>query len=536
MVPYLLKLPIYSLFTFLLTLPLPLPPPLLLLLSLPLSPSPSPLSLSSLPLALLLARLKLATSKNKVEDSKIKNSEVINNKNNKSETSEGSKNEGNKNNNGGDSGGGSGCMKDYPLLKELSADFRGTFLKTTGYFFCSLLTGSRFLHLVYYGVGHDDASSLCGEVLMKERALEKPNARVSLFFAGIGDARNLFATLVDIMKQEKRSKACRHLRYHFTLNDVKAPTLARDLLILLLLDELAQMTDYSSGAAREVLATIFFTFIGTIVPAYVFKHLQGIISKALCLLRSESRPLPWLHIYKANLPAVIKTLSSWQKEAFEAYSTAYFIDIVRNGMMPNRGPDSPTSSMFRSKLPKSCQYEQEGYYRTALLLLPNESLKEHDLDLWKLIQGNEALKLSQRAQGVKEYLQKSWRINVTLLDPELLYMPPWQQLVFNPFNLASDLYSLSVVEAPRNPTKLYDYVAPFFVETAKALKSLKNRILMEMIVGDCCDVLEGLRLGLLDHRNSGPLSKEGEQSVLPTSYDRVHLSNIPLVKTIVRTE
>ncbi len=62
---------------------------------------------------------------------------------------------------------------------------------------------------------------------------------VSLLFAGIGDARNLYATLVMITESELRAPSKR--TFQIIVNDIMPHVIARNLVIWLLLDELTRM-------------------------------------------------------------------------------------------------------------------------------------------------------------------------------------------------------------------------------------------------------------------------------------------------------
>lgn len=61
--------------------------------------------------------------------------------------------------------------------------------------------------------------------------------RVALMFGGIGYARNLFATLTDIVEQEAALSVPRDTSYHFTLVDLKPACIARILVIFTLLEK-----------------------------------------------------------------------------------------------------------------------------------------------------------------------------------------------------------------------------------------------------------------------------------------------------------
>lgn len=81
---------------------------------------------------------------------------------------------------------------------------------------------------------------------------------------------------------------------------------------------------------------------------------------------------------------------------------------------------------------------------------------------------------------------------------------------------------------PKTAAKIYDF--PFFTQTAKAIKQLRDRVLIEVTYGDYVDIAEKIRFGM--YRDSDSASSISDQrstrpKEFPTSYDRIHLSNVP---------
>ena len=86
-------------------------------------------------------------------------------------------------------------------------------------------------------IGHDQAESLVNEQLLNKAAKDGSDLTIDVFFAGVGDARNLMATLNTISEAESVPPAN---RYRFIANDVKPHAVARNLLVMMLLQEFAQ--------------------------------------------------------------------------------------------------------------------------------------------------------------------------------------------------------------------------------------------------------------------------------------------------------
>lgn len=69
------------------------------------------------------------------------------------------------------------------------------------------------------------------------------------------------------LSKNKRSK----FKTHLTLLDIQPTALGRDLCILLLLDELVRKT-YDEETTAEIKATIFYIFLGVVIPSYCHKR------------------------------------------------------------------------------------------------------------------------------------------------------------------------------------------------------------------------------------------------------------------------
>lgn len=84
-------------------------------------------------------------------------------------------------------------------------------------------------------------------------------------------------------------------KYHFAVVDANPKSVARFIIIVLLLREVISLHDQIT-ARIERLCTMFYTFTGTIMPPIAFGHLQRIISDSLAIIRDEegtsSRDLP----------------------------------------------------------------------------------------------------------------------------------------------------------------------------------------------------------------------------------------------------
>lgn len=110
-----------------------------------------------------------------------------------------------------------------------------------------------------------------------------------LCFAGVGDGRNFFATLIGISKYEtlhKGSQSC-----HITVNDLKGYSLAKILIVLWLAHELGSVTKSQVKEKAMILATMFYISIGEIMTNKVFARLRATMSKIVKVLENSDHVL-----------------------------------------------------------------------------------------------------------------------------------------------------------------------------------------------------------------------------------------------------
>lgn len=103
---------------------------------------------------------------------------------------------------------------------------------------------------------------------MKKQLLEiseKEDARISFMIGGIGDARHLFGSLLDIDEMQddnqKEISSAKENKIHFTLVDINGAIVARDLVMMYVLKNLsvfsAEQMKFET-AAVEVFLFIFY--------------------------------------------------------------------------------------------------------------------------------------------------------------------------------------------------------------------------------------------------------------------------------------
>lgn len=137
-------------------------------------------------------------------------------------------------------------------------------------------------------------------------------------------------------------------------------------------------------------------------------------------------------------------------------------------------------------------------------------------------------KPAQYGLKFRDHLKTHWKPNVTMLDVvsyNAMAAKDEYDLGHNPFDAIRALGDRKLPAQSRSTRRLYDYVAPFFVEVADGLRQMAGRVCVEVTLGDCLDVAEKIHHGVY-----GPVtgdSSEVRPSDFPVRYDKIHLSNIP---------
>ncbi|KAJ7500536.1 hypothetical protein B0H11DRAFT_1995698 [Mycena galericulata] len=174
--------------------------------------------------------------------------------------------------------------------------------------------------LQYYTIGQDEMLSLFDDwgprdpFPLRVNTLSKARlSELSFLFGGIGDARNAYATLIGghriykALPKDKRSA----MRMHLTLLDIHPSALARDLVVLMLLNDLME-PNVAPDALAEIKATLMYTYAGALMPPYAYARQQKTIKSLLERLAAVPPRLPpWLHVSRDGISAISASLAYW---------------------------------------------------------------------------------------------------------------------------------------------------------------------------------------------------------------------------------
>jgi hypothetical protein len=378
----------------------------------------------------------------------------------------------------------------------------------------------RGSHLEYYTVGHDTPMSLLTGDMSKECP---DDDHLAFFFGGIGDARHFYYTLSVFAASEHQGRSTRKI--HFTLNDILPDVFARDLVFFNLLDELSleiktAPTDKTTQLETDKkVATLFFLYTCQLVPTYVNDELQRVISKTVSMLEGgdQEKPPSWIYIAPSTRNAILPLLRSWQSDVFALYSTREIQIKAKVDVQKCRvNTSSLVNEMGMAGLHRQQETKEEQDYFETIMVSPAPNLiNAFEPDLGKVL---DLPRTESRLKKIEQYIGKNWKINATIFNVASEKAGYFGDRGDNPFNFRKDvIMAFGLPHGKDQALGMYASGDFFFSTIATALNKLRDRIYVEIQLGDATKLLEDMRSGLVKERDS----------TWPIQYDHVHLSNIP---------
>lgn len=359
----------------------------------------------------------------------------------------------------------------------------------------------------YYTVGHDQAEAQVNRKMMTESG--EP---LSFFFGGIGDARHFFATIITLRALERDTQQLAQRQYHFTINDLKAGALARDLVILSLLSDLTEVAKKNTEKL-EIETTLFLVYIAAIMPVYAYKRLQSNIRRVIAALKSRNDLPAQVHVSTDHTTALLRCLVSWQEEVDMLCDTPTAVGWM-TGYNNQSGVEGTKEFLRNNLIDSRCRREAESFLQTGAHWLPANLTEKYEPELQKILANAVPGKQNPKA---KEYIVRHWKVNPTMLDLD------WHRdcrasldgcFCYDPYRSIPEFKLES--QAPTNLTRLCEFFFPFFEKAATAISELGARLKIEVLHGDITAIMEKIRYGLLERKKG-----------FPKSYNSVHMTNIP---------
>ncbi|KAI9149886.1 hypothetical protein HJFPF1_09632 [Paramyrothecium foliicola] len=347
----------------------------------------------------------------------------------------------------------------------------------------------------YFPVGHDQADSLFDKQL---RAALSPKDDVSLLFCGSGDARNVFATIFDVAFSEMRlrTKFCNFI--HITIVDHKPAVMARTLLILGMIHRYITLRTSGIPEHEDALKVLSYVYTCQVIPAFALEKLHEQIELLITELEMGFFAFSCIQVAKQCAPAIIRVLKQWQKGPSNQHTVA----IVRKTVttMPKLG-------MLIDEEGMGSGFDRKCFKELGVLFASNKFIKRREPNLLGMVA---QYKENGRKRELSEYVDAHWKLNPTMFDDDfenshMCEEDRYAQLGFLPMEFGTKFDSISL-----------------------SLLQLADRLKIECIVSEMCEMMDRLRYNALQHRNNPPASPEAhDPRGFPSFYDRIHMSNIP---------
>ncbi|SMQ48199.1 unnamed protein product [Zymoseptoria tritici ST99CH_3D7] len=322
---------------------------------------------------------------------------------------------------------------------------------------------------------------------------------------------------------------------------------ARTLVVVMMLEELSQsQEDDGQLHKNQLLHCLFYTLLSPLMPAKIYDVLQAQISRAVEALEGRGGMPEYLSIPEMYTSDVLRFLRDWKNSVQAEFPTAR----VQQQLLIKRQQEDMQWAPQRAQDPEAgrplpvCRKEAAFHAQTEAVLLSPASMREVDPEIQKYFDDLQPRKINPQTvpAAARAAVKAHWRTNVTLFDLEWMYSRANDEgertdidTGESPYTIAAKIEELGI--KPRGAQCLYDYVAPWLIQIAKAIGQLRGRFQVEACVGDLTAVLEQIKYGVVGHRSQAitpesaavkPHAVAGAvHSDYPQLYDRIHLSNVP---------
>ncbi|KAJ7183828.1 hypothetical protein C8R46DRAFT_1344531 [Mycena filopes] len=367
----------------------------------------------------------------------------------------------------------------------------------------------------YYTVSHDDILSILENCSMDE----EPNlpgrdsidlnglplkqlSSLAFLYGGVGDARHVFGTLIDLHQRVRlerlNQKQRKALKVHITLLDIKEHSLARDLLVLFFLSKIANCSDTTEKL--ELQAALFYLYTAPFIPEYCRQRISAVAKEThVEFSGSGSMLFPWIHLDDRAAPLILAVLDFWAslppKPAAPLWS--------RHTYSGPSDEDRPFSLWSEGEI-----------YREIKVFLPPVELQNRHPGFASLMQPKSSRK------SAADHVKNSWVVNPTFFDNATDI--DIGGLNIDTFGTPRQLAKFHK-RCPVTPFKIvrgslaFGYVTGFFDCVIAAIAGLKGKLTVDFVHGDLQQEL--LRMRTYPARRL--------DANLPVKYLKMWLSNVP---------
>lgn len=342
-----------------------------------------------------------------------------------------------------------------------------------------------------------------------------PN-KVSMAFCRIGDARNLYATWIEMCLDQSLLRNDKHV--DILIQDGRSQTIARNLVIFQLLEDFNASNDPDNDSL--VLHTIYYTYCNQLMPSATEETLKQKFSQIIDMLEGRATFPEWLVVPVRYRQSLVIVLKAWQRQAtiytaktIQMEVTKSYFDDVKYGRLPTLEHlgNRAVSEKLRTEL---------SIYRRTMALFPETAFaNKHEPELAAAMSDFSTLEAAQGRQIIKlrEYVAGSWKVNPTWYAHDYEEYGSHINCVKPTIeNIPLDFSLFVPVEKVADADRFYDYIKYFFSSAAGALRKLRKSITVTVSVGELLTKLERARY-----------TSEATEWTTDYGFDRVNLSNLP---------
>lgn len=351
----------------------------------------------------------------------------------------------------------------------------------------------------FFSVGHDAA-----ETEFHDDLAGSSQNSYSMLFCGVGDARNLFATLAYISVTAMSKPFLLSKKFYFTLLDINPAVFARDLLNFRMLADCARETD---AKRRITLVTISYVFGLQVMPPWVYERLQTAIRDVLSELRDQKADvLGRFGIDRPTRELISHHLRNWRKVPEGWYSTASILALTREQNLSHRMQNFfqfGTEDTEVNNPPAGCGLGSPdvlGYEDLNVMLPFVDLLEEFEHQLRKIFMEWEKSRRPASRRRLDQYFESNWKPNMTLIDFdwEMSREQPKPLMDFLPHEVVSNLFGhIPAAVAGPNAHGVLAHFVGFFDFIATWSDRIKKQTVFEVVVDDMVAFMERAEHGVL---------------------------------------
>ncbi|KAM0811999.1 putative DUF4470 domain-containing protein [Seiridium cardinale] len=373
---------------------------------------------------------------------------------------------------------------------------------------------------------HDGA-----DTLLDDRMADAAQDSYSFLLAGVGDGRNVFATLAFISLMGLSKPLLLSKKFHSTLLDIKPAVFARDLLMFRLLLDAAKESNEKSS---ETLVILSYLFAAQVMPDWSYARLQTAIKDLISELEDPKADImARFYVEPTNRAQICHHLRNWQKPPQQWYGTSAFIQLTQSQGLSRRMKsirEYGIEDEGHDQAPPGCETGSPdvlGYEDLGVMLPHVHLLERYEGRLLELFKRYCKKRTLANKQKLNQYLKDQWKPNMTLIDFDYeekrqgKHMP---LLDFTPHGTVSDLFAhIPHLVAGEGVRGVLPHLEGFFRLISGQLTRIWDQTTFEIVVDDMVNYL-GAKYGLL-HR--GDYIGSLRPTTFPDRFDRIDMSNIP---------